>query len=208
MLYLTGQVLHDGHSRLDTDTMTWVPDDTLQEGRQISEREAVCWLQKESGTPLRPPVAVIGPREASDEERAIARELGHRIAALGLTVLCGGRQGVMESVCLGVKEGNGVSVGLLPEDDWRKGNAYVTVPISTGIGIARNALIARAAVAVVAVGGGLGTISEIALSLQFGKRVLGLCHPPYVEGLQLVESLDEAEVELCRAVLGLPARQA
>ena len=204
MLYLTEKMLHDGKRRLDAETMTWVPDESLVEGQKISEVEAVRWLQKKSGTPLRPPVAVIGPREASDEERAVARELGRRLAGLGLTVLCGGRQGVMESVCLGVREGRGVSVGLLPEDDWRKGNAYVTVPISTGIGIARNALIARAAVAVVAVGGGLGTISEIALSLQFGKRVFGLCNPPYVEGLQLVSSLDEAEEGLCRAVLGLP----
>ncbi len=206
MLYLTEGVLHDGSLRLEPETMTWVPDASLKPGREISETEAVRWLQKDSGTPLRPPVAVIGPREASDEERAMARRLGTRLAELGLTVLCGGRQGVMESVCLGVKEGNGISVGLLPEDDWRKGNAYVTVPVSTGIGIARNALIARAAVAVVAVGGGLGTISEIALSLQFGKRVFGLCRPPYVEGLRLVDSLEELEPELCRAVLGLPEK--
>ena len=206
MLYLTEGVLHDGSLRLEPETMTWVPDASLKQGREISEVEAVRWLQKESGMPLRPPVAVIGPREASDEERAMARRLGTRLAELGLTVLCGGRQGVMESVCLGVKEGHGVSVGLLPEDDWRKGNAYVTVPVSTGIGIARNALIARAAVAVVAVGGGLGTISEIALSLQFGKRVFGLCRPPYVEGLRLVDSLEELEPELCRAVLGLPEK--
>lgn len=206
MLYLTEGVLHDGSLRLEPETMTWVPDASLRQGREISEVEAVRWLQKESGMPLRPPVAVIGPREASDEERAMARRLGTRLAELGLTVLCGGRQGVMESVCLGVKEGYGVSVGLLPEDDWRKGNAYVTVPVSTGIGIARNALIARAAVAVVAVGGGLGTISEIALSLQFGKRVFGLCRPPYVEGLRLVDSLEELEPELCRAVLGLPEK--
>ena len=204
MLYLTEGALYDGAMRLDAETMTWAPAEVPAGGREVSETEAVRWLQKESGMPLRAPVAVIGPREASDEERATARALGKRLAALGLTVLCGGRQGVMESVCLGVREGGGISVGLLPVDDWRKGNSYVTVPVATGIGIARNALIARAAAAVVAVGGGLGTISEIALSLQFGKRVFGLCRPPYVEGLQLVDSLDEAEAGLCRAVLGLP----
>ena len=85
MLYLTEGVLHDGSLRLEPETMTWVPDASLKPGREISETEAVRWLQKESGTPLRPPVAVIGPREASDEERATARELG-RWRLTGCTV--------------------------------------------------------------------------------------------------------------------------
>ena len=204
MLYLTDRTLHDGTVRLDTRSMTWIPDSLPKNGLELSEIAAVRWLQNQSGTPLRAPVAVIGPREASDEECATARQLGHCLAELGLTVLCGGRQGVMESVCLGVKEGGGISIGLLPEDDWRSGNAYVTVPISTGIGIARNALIARAAVVVIAVGGGLGTISEIALSLQFGKKVFGLCHPPHVDGLQVFDSIEKLKQALCHAVLGLP----
>ena len=78
MLYLTERVLHDGKNRLDAETMTWVPDDSLVEGREISEVEAVRWLQKESGTPLRPPVAVIGPREARSEERRVGKECRSR----------------------------------------------------------------------------------------------------------------------------------
>ncbi|MCC8190556.1 MAG: hypothetical protein LIP77_07980, partial [Planctomycetes bacterium] len=66
--------------------------------RRLTAREAVAWLQSGKNR-IRPPVAVIGPREASAKERATAFDLGQELAGVGLTVLCGGRQGVMEEVC-------------------------------------------------------------------------------------------------------------
>lgn len=203
MLYIAENRLYDGERRLDSRTLTWTPCPLPSARMVVDEREAVRWLQKDSGSPIRPPVAVIGPREASTEERGVARELGRFLARQGLTVLCGGRQGVMEAVCLGTHEEGGLSIGLLPEDDWQNGNPYVGVPIATGIGIARNALIARAALCIVAVGGGLGTISEIALGLQFGKHVFGMCQAPEIPGMLVAPDLATLEPILCRAVLAL-----
>ncbi len=173
----------------------------------LTPEEALRWMQKESGSPLRPPLGVIGPREATQEQLVVARQVGRDLAHMGITVLCGGRQGVMEATCQGVAENNGISVGLLPEGDWQSGNPYVTVPVATGIGIARNALISRASVAVVAVGGGLGTISEIALSLQFGKRVFTLCNAPVVEGAIAYPSWEALRPQLCLFLLGLQGNE-
>ena len=202
MLYLANKVLYDGAGRsLDAVSLTWGPEMLPEGGTLLAEADAVRWLQKESGTPIRPPVAVIGPREADEEQMVMAHKVGLALAGLGLTVLCGGRQGVMEAVCRGVAEGGGLSIGLLPEGEWESGNPYVTVPIATGIGIARNALIARAALCVVAVGGGLGTLSEMALALQFGKPVFTLCHAPEVPGSRAFSAWERLEPALCRAVL-------
>ena len=80
----------------------------------------------------------------------------------------------MEAVCRGVASAGGVAIGLLPEADPALANAYAGIVIATGIGEARNALIARAASCLVAIGDSYGTLSEVALGRQFGKRVIGL----------------------------------
>ena len=89
-------------------------------------------------------------------------------------VVCGGLGGVMEAACRGAKEGGGVTVGILPGTERAAANAFVDVAIPSGLGEARNALVVRAADALIAVGGGYGTLSEIALALKAGKRVVGL----------------------------------
>jgi uncharacterized protein (TIGR00725 family) len=88
--------------------------------------------------------------------------------------VCGGLGGVMEAACRGAKEAGGVTVGILPGTDRAAANAFVDVAIPSGLGEARNALVVRAADALIAVGGGYGTLSEIALALKAGKRVVGL----------------------------------
>jgi uncharacterized protein (TIGR00725 family) len=80
----------------------------------------------------------------------------------------------MEAACRGASEAGGVSIGILPGSDRSAANRFVEVAIPTGLGEARNALVVRSADAVVAVGGGYGTLSEIALALKAGKRVVGL----------------------------------
>ena len=104
--------------------------------------------------------------------------LGRGLAGLGVVVLCGGLVGVMTAVSRGAAEAGGTVVGVLPNGDWRTANPWVTIPIATGIGVARNAVIARAALALVAVGGGYGTLSEIAFGLQDRKSTrLNSSHP-------------------------------
>ena len=127
------------------------------------------WLQRDSGHPRREPVGVVGGRRASADELAKAHALGAALAKVGCAVLCGGRGGVMRAACEGVASAGGISIGLLPGDTIADANDAVTVPLATGLGYARNAVIARASMCLVSIGGSYGTISELALAMQGGK---------------------------------------
>ena len=120
-----------------------------------------------------PYVAVVGAHDADGSQAEDAAAVGAELARRGAVVITGGRGGVMEAACRGAKEAGGTTVGILPGSDRAEANAWVDVALPTGLGEARNALVARAADAMVAVGGGYGTLSEIALALRAGKRVVG-----------------------------------
>jgi uncharacterized protein (TIGR00725 family) len=123
----------------------------------------------------RPPwIAVCGPGDAPDEDLARAEEAGAAIAREGAVLVCGGLGGVMEAACRGASALGGTTVGLLPGEDRSAANAWVGIAIPTGLGEVRNALIVRAADAVVAIGGAYGTLSEIALALRRGIPVIGV----------------------------------
>ena len=121
-----------------------------------------------------PYISVIGAGQASDDEAAAAEEIGRRLAEAGAVLICGGLGGVMDAAARGCQAAGGTSVGVLPGDDRTDGSPHLTVRIATGLGEARNAIVARAADAVIAVGGEFGTLSEIALALKMGKPVIGL----------------------------------
>jgi uncharacterized protein (TIGR00725 family) len=80
----------------------------------------------------------------------------------------------MEHAARGARSAGGLTVGLLPTDDVRDANAYIDVAIATGLGHARNAILARTADGVIAIGGGLGTLSEVALALRNGRPIIGI----------------------------------
>ena len=117
-------------------------------------------------------IGVIGGEACSDAEGETAYAVGRELAARGHTLVCGGRGGVMREACRGARSQDGVTVGILPGDDRSDMNEFVTTPIVTGIGFARNTIIARTAEALVAVGGRYGTLSEIAFALIAGKPVV------------------------------------
>ncbi len=119
-------------------------------------------------------IGVIGPGEAAEDELAVAEEVGAAIAERGAVLVCGGLGGVMEAACRGARSRGGFTVGLLPGPDREAANGWVQFPIATGLGEARNVLVVRAADALVAVGGGWGTLSEIALALKTDRPVIGL----------------------------------
>jgi uncharacterized protein (TIGR00725 family) len=119
-------------------------------------------------------VGVVGPGEASASETAVAEELGGLLAEGGAVVVCGGLGGVMEAACRGAKSKLGLTVGLLPGLDRSAANGWVDVAVATGLGELRNGLIVRASDALVAVGGGAGTLSEIAFALKVGRPVVGI----------------------------------
>ena len=108
----------------------------------------------------------------------------------------------MEAACRGAEQAGGLSIGLLPEADPSFANPHVGVVIATGIGEARNALIARASLCLVVIGDSYGTLSEVALGRQFGKKVIGLEGAAKVDGVIQVDSVDQALAEVARVVLG------
>jgi len=117
---------------------------------------------------------VAGSGEAPAADLDAAERVGRALAERGAVVVCGGRGGVMEAACRGAKEGGGTTVGILPGHDRADANPYLDVAVPTGLGEARNALVVRAADALIAVGGAWGTLSEIALAKRAGKRVVGI----------------------------------
>ena len=136
-------------------------------------------------------VAVVGPGDASPAELAVSEELGAALASAGAVVVCGGLGGVMEAACRGAKSRRGLTVGLLPGLDRSAANGWVDVAIPTGMGELRNGLIVRAADAVVAVGGGAGTLSEIAFALKAGRTVIGI-GTFTLDGVAVAGSAEEA----------------
>ena len=119
-------------------------------------------------------VAVCGPGTASDEEYGWAEEVGRRLARAGAVVVCGGLGGVMEAAARGATEEGGTALGILPGSDRAEASTHLTLSVPTGMGEARNALVVRAADALIAIAGEFGTLSEIALALKLGTPVVGL----------------------------------
>ena len=123
---------------------------------------------------MRPIIAVIGGGTCSAEEMALAVETGRLLAERGAVLVCGGLSGVMEGAARGAQTNGGVTVGILPGADPAAANRYIDVPLATGLGEMRNFLIVRTAHALIAIGGGVGTLSEIALAQRIDKPVVGL----------------------------------
>ncbi len=136
-------------------------------------------------------VAVCGASDPRPDQRALAREVGRRLAESGAVVLCGGLGGVMEAAAEGAASAGGTVVGILPGGDRSAANPYVTVAIATGLGEARNAVLTAAADAVIAIGGGWGTLSEIALARKRGRPVVALASWE-LEGVPMAVSAEEA----------------
>ncbi len=119
-------------------------------------------------------ISVIGGFPCSAEELQMAEKVGRELARQGAILICGGEGGVMEAACQGAQAEGGITVGILPGDNRQSANPYVMIPIVTGIGSARNLIVAKSGQAVIAIGGGYGTLSEISFALKNGIPVIGL----------------------------------
>lgn len=119
-------------------------------------------------------LAVIGPSKPKDRILELAEEVGAEVARAGAILLTGGLGGAMEAASRGAKRAGGVTIGMLPGATRREANPFLDYSIPTGMGEIRNALLIRACDGVIAVGGGVGTLSEIALALRLGKPLAGL----------------------------------
>jgi uncharacterized protein (TIGR00725 family) len=151
-------------------------------------------------------VSIIGGATCSAEESELAEKVGSLLATNGVVVVTGGRCGVMEAASRGATKAGGVTVGILPGSEHDAGNDYLSVAIPTGLGHVRNALVAQAGEAVIAIGGSYGTLSEISIALRLGRTVIGLGTWKAMDGskqemdIVVAQSADEA-VNLALRVL-------
>lgn len=124
--------------------------------------------------PRRPQAVVIGDCDAAPAVLRLAEAAGALLAQLGVTVVTGGRTGVMEAASRGAAGAGGLTVGILPSAHFDDANAWCSVVIPTGLGHARNAVTALAGDFVVVIGGGAGTLSEIAFAWMHARPILAL----------------------------------
>ncbi len=149
-----------------------------------------------------PIIGVMGGGEASKEVDLLARDLGQALATEGWVVLSGGRNaGVMAAVSEGAATAGGLVVGILPDRDLDRASPHLTIPIRTGLGDGRNIINILSSDVVVALPGGPGTLSEMALALGNGKPLLllGWTGPPPL-------TLEGAKVEAFSRVSELVTR--
>jgi uncharacterized protein (TIGR00725 family) len=122
----------------------------------------------------RPIIAVVGAADCDAAVAQAAFEVGRLLARAGCIVLTGGRTGVMEAASAGATSEGGTVIGILPGESADQANRFVEIPIVTGLGEARNVIIARTADGLIALTGEYGTLSEIAFALKFNKPVVSL----------------------------------
>ncbi len=137
-------------------------------------------------------IGVVGAGECSAAVGGLAEETGERLARAGAIVISGGLGGVMEAAARGAKRAGGITVGILPGPSHRDANPFIDIAIVTGLGHARNAIVARSSHALIALAGEYGTLSEIALGLKMGVPVIGLASWEHISGVIAVGSPEEA----------------
>jgi uncharacterized protein (TIGR00725 family) len=124
-------------------------------------------------------IAVIGDGTAKEGSEAWieAETVGRLLVDQGNRIICGGLEGVMEAACRGARQSrhhqDGDTIGILPGSDPAAANPHVDIAICTGLGHSRNAIVAQADV-VVAIGGGAGTLSEIAMAWVHSRPIVAL----------------------------------
>ncbi|NLO89268.1 MAG: TIGR00725 family protein [Clostridia bacterium] len=119
-------------------------------------------------------IGVVGSGNCDKETADIAERVGQLLAKEGAVVICGGYGGVMEACSRGAASAGGMVIGVLSEEDRRGANPYLSASLVTGMGQARNAIIVGSSHAVIAISGGYGTLSEIALALKMNRPVIGI----------------------------------
>jgi uncharacterized protein (TIGR00725 family) len=119
-------------------------------------------------------IGVIGPAGLDETTAGAAERVGELIAREGATLVCGGLGGAMEAAAKGAAGAGGLTIGVLPGPNPSEANPFIKAVVATDMGHARNAIVVRSSDAVIAVGGGYGTLSEIALAMKCGIPVVGL----------------------------------
>ncbi len=146
-------------------------------------------------------IGVIGAGSCSNDTFRLARDVGFEIGERGWTLVCGGLGGVMEGAAKGCSEAGGMTVGILPGLEKESANSFIRVPIPTGLGEGRNLLVVRASDILIAIAGGHGTLSEIALALKTNKPVIGLETWKDINGVHYASGCSSA-IHMVEMILG------
>jgi len=141
-------------------------------------------------------IAVVGSSEPNPELMALAEEVGKTIAAKGAVLICGGLGGMMEAAARGAKEEGGLTIGILPDYNKNSANPFIDVVIPTGLGHARNIVVAASGDVIAALPGSHGTRSEISVALKLGKPVIGVKAWGMIAGVHQVNNVEEFDREL------------
>ncbi|MFQ5681999.1 MAG: TIGR00725 family protein [Candidatus Binatia bacterium] len=145
-------------------------------------------------------IAVIGSSDRDPRFLALAVEVGKTIAATGAVLICGGLGGIMEAAARGAKEKGGTTVGILPDYNKNSANPFIDIIIPTGLGHARNILVAASGDLIVAFPGSHGTRSEISIALKLAKPVVGIRAWGEIPGVRQVNNLNELKREIKSAI--------
>ncbi len=119
-------------------------------------------------------ISIVGAGECSFQIADWAHEIGNYLAENGIRIICGGLSGVMHYACKGAYEAGGETMGILPGPETSAANQYVTHPIATDLGQMRNYLVVLNGLFTIAISGGYGTLSEVAMACKLGKKVIAL----------------------------------
>jgi hypothetical protein len=147
-------------------------------------------------------IGVIGAGSCDDATARKAETVGRLLARRGAVLVCGGMGGVMEAAARGAREEGGITVGVLPVADPEGGNPHLSVRIATGFGHGRNLLIPQSCRGVIAIAGGYGTLSEIALARKIGIPIVGISTWSLDGSFPVVEGPEEAVELLFRRIEG------
>ena len=152
-----------------------------------------------------PIIGIIGAANATEQGCAAAERIGALLAEHGCTIVCGGLGGIMTAAARGCAQAGGTVLGILPGPDSSAANPYITHPVVTNMGHARNVIIAHTAQALIAIEGELGTLSEIAIGLKLGKPVVALHCQHDVTGLLPATTPEEAVTAALASLPGEPS---
>jgi uncharacterized protein (TIGR00725 family) len=138
-------------------------------------------------------IAVIGYNKdrCTNIASKMAYEVGKEIARAGAVLICGGLGGVMESACKGAKENGGTTVGIIPQEEFLYANEYCDIVVCTGIGYARDFVVASSADGIIAVGGGVGTLIELGVGYMTKKTMVAISGSGGVADIYGGKFLDE-----------------
>jgi uncharacterized protein (TIGR00725 family) len=138
-------------------------------------------------------IGVIGYNDdrCSEVAKEIAYKVGKEIALSGSVLICGGLGGVMEAACKGAKEANGDTVGIIPQDNFSFANQFCDIVICSGIGFARDFIVATSSDGIIAVGGGIGTLIEMSVGYMIKKKIVAISPSGGVSELYAGKYLDE-----------------